>query len=274
MCELFAMSSAEPATISFSLHELARHGGGTAPHKDGWGVAYYENNDVRLIRDTSCASKSPWIQFLEQQNLRSKMVMSHLRKATDGAIAIHNTQPFARELGGRMHLFAHNGHIPTIKDCDEFVLGSFKPIGDTDSEFAFCVLLERLRSIWDGKDETPDAEQRFEIVARFAQEIGKQGLANFLYSDGELLIVHGHRRNQTDGSFRAPGLFLLQRECSSRTVAPESGAGIRINAPNQTVVLVASVPLTDEAWEPLGEGDLVAIAAGEIKTWRRPEGST
>ena len=29
-------------------------------------------------------------------------------------------------------------------------------------------------------------------------------------------------------------------------------------------MLVASVPLTDEAWRPLAEGELVAIRAGEV----------
>ena len=57
-----------------------------------------------------------------------------------------NCQPFARELGGRMHVFAHNG------DLDAGRLGaprgSFRPVGDTDSERAFCVLLERLTAIW------------------------------------------------------------------------------------------------------------------------------
>ena len=32
----------------------------------------------------------------------------------------------------------------------------------------------------------------------------------------------------------------------------------------QTVMLIASVPLTDEAWRPLAEGELVAIRAGEV----------
>ena len=42
MCELFAMSSRVPATVTFSLEEFARHGGLTAPHKDGWGIVYYD----------------------------------------------------------------------------------------------------------------------------------------------------------------------------------------------------------------------------------------
>ena len=40
MCELFAMSSRLPSTVNLSLKTLADHGGGSAPHDDGWGSAY------------------------------------------------------------------------------------------------------------------------------------------------------------------------------------------------------------------------------------------
>ena len=51
MCELFAMSSLYPTTVTFSLNEFSKHGGFNGPHKDGWGVAYYEDNDVRILKD-------------------------------------------------------------------------------------------------------------------------------------------------------------------------------------------------------------------------------
>jgi predicted glutamine amidotransferase len=35
MCELFAMASRVPATVSLSLEEFSKHGGLTNPHKDG-----------------------------------------------------------------------------------------------------------------------------------------------------------------------------------------------------------------------------------------------
>ena len=44
MCELFAMSARQPATVSLSLEEFARHGGETARHRDGWGVVRPENS--------------------------------------------------------------------------------------------------------------------------------------------------------------------------------------------------------------------------------------
>ena len=51
MCELLGLSSNLPATITLSLMKLAEHGGFTGPHRDGWGVGYYEGADVRLLKE-------------------------------------------------------------------------------------------------------------------------------------------------------------------------------------------------------------------------------
>ena len=115
MCELFGLSSSMPTTVSFSLEEFARHGGQTGPHRDGWGIAYYEDFDARLIREVESASGSEWIRFIRSHRLKSHIVVSHIRKATQGDRSLKNTQPFSRELGGRVHLFAHNGDLPDVQ---------------------------------------------------------------------------------------------------------------------------------------------------------------
>jgi glutamine amidotransferase len=52
MCELFAMSSRLPTEVRSSLEAFARHGGLEGPHKDGWGLAYCADEDVRLIKES------------------------------------------------------------------------------------------------------------------------------------------------------------------------------------------------------------------------------
>jgi predicted glutamine amidotransferase len=261
MCELFAMCSRHEADVSISLAALAEHGNERAPHRDGWGIAYYEDNDARIIRDTTCAGSSPWVRFVEEQSLRSSMVIAHLRKATRGATSLRNTQPFSRELGGRMHVFAHNGHVPDVVGSAQFPIDTFRPVGDTDSEHAFCALLERMKTLWYQEKSHPTLQSRLEIVQAFAAELRRYGPANFLYSDGEILFAHGHRRTQPDGTVKPPGLFRLCRHCTEARPAP-AGAGVSIQAADQDVVLVASVPLTDEPWEPLAAGQVLALSAG------------
>ncbi len=58
MCELFSISSRLPATVSLSLKTFAEHGGGSAPHADGWGIAYYREDDARLIKERKLARMS------------------------------------------------------------------------------------------------------------------------------------------------------------------------------------------------------------------------
>lgn len=97
MCELLGLSSNVPTTLSLSLRKLAEHGGPPASIADGWGVAYYEGRDVRLIKDCASAEDRDWVRFIADHDLRSQIVVSHIRKATTmGERAYRNTQPFTQ----------------------------------------------------------------------------------------------------------------------------------------------------------------------------------
>ncbi len=265
MCELFAMSARQPAAVSFSLEEFSRHGGLSGPHKDGWGIAFYEDLDARIIRESIPAASSACERFLESQPIHSRTVLSHIRLATQGGAALANTQPFARELGGRLHIFVHNGDLD-VSGMDDESLAHFRPLGETDSERAFCNLLARLDPLWLNEEKAPSLKSRGEILNRFAQEVRDLGIGNFLYCDGELLFAHSHRRHQSDGEIRPPGLHFLCRKCSGEPGAKLETMGLEVASEEheQTIVLVASVPLTDEAWTPLGAGETLSVVGGEI----------
>ena len=61
MCELLAVSASAPVDVKVSLTTLARHGGETDKHHDGWGVAFLDGRDARTIREPFPAAASPWI---------------------------------------------------------------------------------------------------------------------------------------------------------------------------------------------------------------------
>ncbi|HEX9193821.1 MAG TPA: class II glutamine amidotransferase [Burkholderiales bacterium] len=265
MCELFAMSARFPADVRFSLEAFSRRGGLAGRHKDGWGIAYYVDEDVRLVKEPQPAAGSACLHFIQDHPFSSATVLSHIRRATRGAPAMKNCQPFQRELGGRAHVFAHNGDLDLDALRARLRLGSFHPVGDTDSEYAFCALLETLRSSWLRGGVPPLAERR-DLVARFAAEIRALGPANFLYSDGDAVFFHGHKRFHDDGAApHPPGLHVLCRHCAS-DVSGVSAEGISIALEaEQEVVLAASVPLTGEpAWRALDEGELVVAQRGRI----------
>lgn len=264
MCELFAMSSRYPTTVGFSLETLARRGGYDGPHKDGWGVAYFEDRDVFLLRESSPAAESGLVRFMEKNGPPSNLVISHIRLATQGEPSLRNTQPFQRELGGRAHVFAHNGDMPGIRDKLPLSSRRHTPVGDTDSEYAFCGLLERLGKLWDPDlERLPSVEYRLEVIAEFAAELRPLGPFNFVYSDGDTLFVHAHRRKQADGTERPPGLHLLVRSENEQAV-DLTKSGVMLAPLAQELALVASVPLTDEPWEPIGEGTVIALARGVV----------
>ena len=266
MCELFAMSSSHPATVTYSMREFARHGGLTADHADGWGMAYVEDRDARVFRDVDAAAESPYLRLVSALEFRSDVVLSHIRKATQGEAALRNTQPFARELGGRVHLFAHNGDLHGIDGQAELQLGHYLPIGETDSEHAFCVLLHRLGLLWNETRSLPKVADRLQIVADFAAEIRELGPANFIYTDGDTVFLHGHTRKAPgNGVIRPPGMHLLCRSCEA-IPGPLEIPGLAITLETQHVVLAASVPLTNEVWTPLAEGQVVAVRKGEVQT--------
>jgi predicted glutamine amidotransferase len=265
VCELFAMSSRFPTEVGFSLETLARRGGHDGPHKDGWGVAYFEEHDVFLLRESSPASESGLVRFMEANGPPSNLVLSHIRLATQGEAALRNTQPFQRELCGRAHVFAHNGDLENVQDVCPLESDRFTPIGDTDSEHAFCALLHRLEALWrTSHRRMPSVELRLGVVADFAATLRPLGSFNFVYSDGDTLFIHSHRRKQDDGETRPPGLYLLVHSREQEAV-DLSESGIMVAPFAQQMALVASVPLTDEDWQPIPEGEVIALKHGLVR---------
>jgi predicted glutamine amidotransferase len=264
MCELFAMSARHPSTVRFSLEEFSRHGGLSGPHKDGWGIAWYDERDVRLVKETSPAAGSPCVRFIQDNPFVSPFAISHVRKATRGDVVLRNCQPFVRELGGAWHSFAHNGDLAGIERDARLRAGVYRPVGETDSELAFCALLERLRPLWLAAGP-PDVEARLRVIEAFAAELRDLGPANFLYCDGDALFVHADRRHQDDGAIRPPGLWRLARHCAAGGELSATGLHIESYGAEQDVVLVASVPLTLEDWIPMARGEMLVARGGQLQ---------
>jgi len=261
MCELFGVSASGPVHLTYSLHAFARHGGLLHPNKSGWGIAYREGRDALVIKEPNPAAESPWVRFIESQPVPSDCIIAHVRYATAGAPVFANTHPFLRELGGHMHFFAHNGGLEGIWDALPLPAGDFRPVGETDSEHAFCVLLSRLASLWRTTKEVPPLQERLAVVAETAAALRRLGTANFLYSDGDVLFAHAHRRRwDRNGSFSEP----LPPGLSIGNLLDVMPKGLRVRLPERdtAVLYLASVPLTPEGWTPLPEGCVVALRQG------------
>lgn len=131
----------------------------------------------------------------------------------------------------------------------------------------FCILMDRMLPLWsDASTSIPSVEDRLAVFSAFCTEMRERGSANFLYSDGDTLFVHAHKRiYEENGGFsdaRAPGLSI--RNCQACQQKPEyTCGGLNVQIDDQQTILVASVPLDENGWNPLPEGIAIAIREGE-----------
>ncbi|MEY2824280.1 MAG: hypothetical protein RLZ64_818, partial [Pseudomonadota bacterium] len=179
MCQLLGMNCNVPTDIVFSFTGFAHRGGRTDEHKDGWGIAFFEGAGVRLFVDHESAVASPVAELIKSYPIKSKNVISHIRKATQGQVALENCHPFIRELWGRYWVFAHNGDL---KEFSPTLDGAFRPVGTTDSERAFCYLLQQLRRRFG--DTPPPLDTLRQEIDQLTREIASFGVFNMMLSDG------------------------------------------------------------------------------------------
>jgi len=186
MCELLGMSSNVPSDICFSFSGLMRRGGVTGPHKDGWGVAFYEGKGCRVFHDPAPSARSEIAKFIKQYPIHSKNVICHIRKANRGRVCLENTHPFTRELWGKVWCFAHNGQLKGVKKA--LPLKYYEPVGTTDSEHVFCWMLD---SIYQHFTSQPKNEKR---LIRYIEElcaiVAQYGVFNMLLCDAKNLYSH------------------------------------------------------------------------------------
>lgn len=268
MCELFAISSYRPTTIRYSLPEFARHGAITRSNRSGWGIAYYQGPDALLVKEPSPAGDSPWVKFIADQDVASDCVIAHVRLATIGEPCLENTHPFRRALGGRAHILAHNGTMSGLHDAVDRASLMDTPIGGTDSELAFCFLLGKMRGVWAKTDSVPPWQARFDVFRRAVSELATYGTCNILYSDGDALFAHAHKRiyERADGKFgepEPPGLSIRDGVIG-RPRTGWSCDGLEVGGDCQENILIASVPLDEDGWEPLPEMTAIVVRQGQI----------
>ena len=174
-----------PTDIVFSFTGFVHRGGRTDTHHDGWGIAFFEGAGVRHFVDHQAAIASPIAELIKQYPIKSTNVIAHIRKATQGQVALENCHPFVRELWGKYWVFAHNGDL---KEFAPVLDGAFRPVGTTDSELAFCYVMQELRRRFG--DQAPDLAALRVALAELSAGIAAFGTFNMTLSDGAALYVH------------------------------------------------------------------------------------
>ncbi|MBB5019588.1 glutamine amidotransferase [Chitinivorax tropicus] len=241
-----------PTDICFSFTGFACRGGRTDEHRDGWGIAFFEDKGCRVFRDYLASSESPVAQLVQHYPIKSTNVIAHIRKATQGQINLANTHPFQRELWGRYWVFAHNGNLDKLPTL---VGKTYQPVGTTDSELAFCLILEKLRAQFDTE---PSAEVLFQAVSQHAGELAQLGTFNFMLSNGEWLFVHCTSHLH----------YLIRRApfCKAHLLDEDVTVDFaEVTTEQDQVAIIATQPLTDnENWIALMPGQMIGFMNGQV----------
>jgi predicted glutamine amidotransferase len=247
MCQLLGMNGNTPTDIVFSFTGFCTR---AEEHKDGFGIAFFEGSGVRLFVDAQSARNSPVADMVRRYPIRSDNIIAHIRKATQGRIALENTHPFQRELWGRYWVFAHNGDL---KHFSPRLHASFRPVGSTDSELAFCWLMQELSK---AHASLPSIPELTTTLRELVPSIASHGTFNFMLSNGEALWAHC-----------ATKLCYIVRQHPFRQARLQDD-DISVNfaeltTPSDRVAVVVTEPLTrDEEWTMFAPGELKVFAAG------------
>lgn len=266
MCQLLGMNCNVPTDICFSFEGFCARGGKTDDHKDGWGIAFFEGLGCRVFLDDHPSSSSPVAAFIRQYPIKSMNAIAHIRKATVGPVRLENCHPFKRELWGRYWVFAHNGDLPTLPLEPPFeppfqAPSVYRAVGQTDSEQAFCLLLNHIRQQFPARK--PTIEVLYPVLQSITDAIAQHGIFNYLLSDGEHYFAHCSTK-----------LCYVVRQ------APFAAAHLidedltvdfqELTTPSDRVAVIATTSLTDnETWTPIRPGELLVFQNGlplDLKT--------
>lgn len=152
---------------------------------------------------------------------------------------MENTHPFVHACCSRDWVFAHNGLVSDVVD-QSAPNPSFHPVGETDSEHAFCQILAGIA----GTYATDDQQPWLNALNRLANAIATQGQFNFLLSDGHILIAYGHDRLHYLESSEGRGRFAL----------------------------IATEPLAGGRWRPFAPQELRVYQGGVLLACDSPQG--
>ncbi len=270
MCRLFGFRSEVPAAVHPSLvtekNSLLQQ---SREHKDGWGIAAYDNARVPTVaHGLGPAHCDPDFERVSSR-VSARTVVAHLRLASVGAVERRNAHPFTY---GRWS-FVHNGTVKHFDEHKSEVEALIRPdlrahiLGTTDTERCFYLFLTRLaaRQPLEGPASVENVARALgETMGLVSSVVDRPGedrsSMNFLVTDGDLMVAT--RRNRT--------LYLSdtapetgRRPLHSRFGPPREGSQL------EQFVLASEQLSGEDHWHPIPEESIVGVDARLVlHRWR------
>ena len=146
MCKLLVLSENREEDTKDILEVFVKKFGPKNP--DGWGIAFLDestglyhikkvyNKDQKILRETF---------FHDLNEIKTKTLIAHLRKASIGRKCLENCHPFENYIGKHQFVFIHNGTVWPRRVLESKLLNHKPSSNDpTDSELIFCYIMDVL----------------------------------------------------------------------------------------------------------------------------------
>ncbi len=174
MCRLLVYWGSEPKNLSYflvdapnSLVKQSYADDTGKPNPDGWGMAYYINGELDIVKMPNPAFEDTHFRFLSR-HVNANVFFAHVRRKSYGVVRYENTHPFKKD----NWVFMHNGNIPQLDRVKEFLEAEvplkedFQPVGETDSEYIFMQILNRFH-----QEDARSVDERFHIIRELMFQI-------------------------------------------------------------------------------------------------------
>ncbi len=253
---MVALSFDSAASPNFTLGGFDRCAEGRAY---GWGFAWYpeQSGAALVVKDATSVGENAMTKLLrEWERFESTTFVAHLRGAAR-ILAEQDTHPFSRTHAGRDWVFAHNGDLDSAQGylSGALSLGErpvHEPIGRTDSEHAFCWLLNRA---WEAGARTL-ADVGWPRLHEWLSEVDGLGTANIILSDGRDLVAYA----DAEGYNGLHVARLLPPNVPKVLRAKELSVGLQdARDRTRTAVVFSTVPLGDVGFKALRPGQMLAV---------------
>lgn len=229
----------------------------------GWGVGFYQAGEV-LLRRRPIDDRAELDAATMASDVRSDVLVGHVRHASVGALRTENTHPFRY----RQWLFAQTGTVNAFAELHERLRESLPEFlrrdvrGETDSELVFHLFLSFLHDAGHlGEvDQEPSATRAalrstLALVDRLSAEEGQEpSRLNILVTDGEHMV--GVHRNGTM-AFR----IFEGRADLERVLGEDARWRIRLpdTASCHFTLLASDFDKPPRNWAIVPEGSLVTL---------------
>lgn len=241
-------------SLKFKLPEK-----GPSNHPLGWGFGWYPHDHQGAIvaKDPVARNTQVLVDALtDWGNFRSTVFFCKIKGAAAG-YSHHETQPFSRSFAGKDWLFIHNGDLDKaeLEKLHEDKSSFLEPLGNTDSELAFCFLLGLIQAT--GTRSLADVPP--ETLLGWFQQLDALGEADMMLTDGTTNIVfHGTK---------SPHIMWFSRflPVEERLSLDSEAAQVKLSDPRdtyRTAFIVTSSPFGTGQWTQMHPGELIIVRNG------------